>query len=120
MNMWLGARVKALRENMGISQNQLAKLSSISQSTLSALEANQVKELKAEALKRLAEVLGVTMDYLVGKTDTIAPNEIIRCDTKAQHILQMYKKLSKKNKEKLETFVRFLDEEEKAEVEVAR
>lgn len=64
--MNLGIKVKALREEREMNQKDLAVASKITQATISRIEKGQVKQLKSEALKRLAEALRVTVDYLVG------------------------------------------------------
>jgi transcriptional regulator with XRE-family HTH domain len=110
--MSLGEKVKALREKKGMNQKQVAEASSITQATISRIESGGVKELKSEALKRLAEALGVTVDYLVGKTEKLTPSDIIGSDTTVQYILSGYVKLSRERRDQLRNFVRFLNEQE--------
>lgn len=110
--MTLGVKVKQTRENLGMNQKQLAEASGITQATISRIESGQVKESKSESLKRLAKALGITVDYLVGGTDNLTPNDIIRSDPTALHILKGYEKLSITGRKQLENFVRFLEEQE--------
>jgi len=63
--MSLAQKVKEEREKLGINQKQLAEASDISQATISRIESGQVKEMRPQSLKRLADALGVTVDYLV-------------------------------------------------------
>jgi len=63
--MTLERKVKEAREKLGINQAQLAEASDISQATISRIESGQVKEMRPQSLKRLADALGVTVDYLV-------------------------------------------------------
>jgi len=113
--MSLGGKVKELREKKGMNQKQLAEASDITQATISRIESGQVKQLKSEALKRLAEALGVTVDYLVGKNDKLTPKDIVHSDPDAQYIFRGYDKLSAKGKEQLKDFVGFLNRQEKKE-----
>lgn len=110
--MSLGEKVRQTREKLGMNQKQLAEASGITQATISRIESGQVKELKSEALKRLAKALGITVDYLVDKTDKLTPNDIVRLDPTAQHIFRGYEKLSTTGRKQLENFVRFLEEQE--------
>ena len=110
--MSLSRKVKALRVTWNMTQKQLADTSHITQATLSRSESGQVKELKSEALKRLAVALGVTVDYLVGATDELTPTDIVQSDPIAQDIFQAYKKLSAVGRAQLKNFVRFLEYEE--------
>ncbi|MBU1023680.1 helix-turn-helix domain-containing protein, partial [bacterium] len=86
--MSLGDRVKEHRKNLGMTQMDLANASDITQATISRLESGEMLELKSEALKRLASALGVTVDYLIGKTDKLTPDDIVRSDSKAEHLLK--------------------------------
>lgn len=110
--MTLGEKVRQTREKLGMNQKQLAEASGITQATISRIESGQVKELKSEALKRLAKALGITVDYLVSKTDKLTPNDIVRSDPTAQYIFRGYEKLSATGRRQLESFVRFLEEQE--------
>lgn len=96
-----------------MNQKQLADVSGITQATISRIESDQVRQLKSESLKKLAKALGVTVDYLVDKTDKLSPDDILKSDTMAQYIFRGYEKLSASQREKLKSFVRFLEEEGK-------
>lgn len=111
--MSLGEKVKELRSKKDMNQKKLADASGITQATISRIESGHVQELKSEALKRLAEALGSTVDYLVDKTNKLTPNDIVQSDSTAQYIFRGYEKLSAVQREKLKSFVRFLEEEEK-------
>jgi transcriptional regulator with XRE-family HTH domain len=110
--MSLEEKVRRLREKRGMNQKQLAEASNITQATISRIESGQVKELKSEALKRLASALGVTVDYLVDKTSQLTLNDLVQSDPTARYILQGYEKLSATGREQLRNFVRFLEEQE--------
>ena len=112
--MSLGKRVKWLREKLRMNQKQLAEASSITQATISRIESGQVKELRSEALKRLAEALRVTVDYLVGRTHTLTPTDIVGSDPTAQYIFRGYGTLSSAGRQQLKDFVRFLEQQEQA------
>ena len=111
--MSLGKMVKRLREKRGMNQKQLAEASEITQATISRIESEQMKQLKSEALKRLADTLGVTVDYLVGQTNTLTPDDIVRSDPDAARIFRGYEKLSAEGREQLKNFIHFLEEQER-------
>jgi len=110
--MSLEEKVRQLREKRGMNQKQLAEASDITQATISRIESGQVKELKSQALKRLASALGVTVDYLVDKIPRLTLNDLVQSDPTARYILQGYEKLSAAGREQLRNFVRFLEEQE--------
>lgn len=62
-------RVRELRIKKGWSQNQLAELTGISQTTISEME-NGKRNKMYNNIKKLAQVLGVTMEQLEGD-DTV-------------------------------------------------
>ena len=110
--MTLGQRVKALREKLGMNQRELADKSGINQANISRIESEKVEQMMSEALGRLARALGVTVDYLVGRTEALTPDEIIQSDPTAEYIFRGYEKLSAEGRAQLKNFIRFLEEQE--------
>lgn len=111
--MELGERVKKHRKILGITQMELAIASDVTQATISRLESGEVLELRSEGLKRLAAALGVTVDYLIGKTDKLTLEEIVMADSKAEHLLKSFKKLSSTGREELMDFLDYLENKKK-------
>lgn len=71
VNAQIGARLKAAREDTGLSQAQLAtELGYDSATAISLIEAGQ-RKVKAEDLKRAAEVLHRTVAYFMGQQDSV-------------------------------------------------
>jgi transcriptional regulator with XRE-family HTH domain len=110
--MSLGEKVKDLREKKGMNQKQLAEASNITQATISRIESGWVKELKSGALRRLAEALGVTVDFLVDRTEELAPIDIISSDTTIRDMLTGYMKLSSERRGQVIDFMSFLERQE--------
>jgi len=69
MRMTLGERLKILRERKGLSQSELARQCHIAQATISRLESGDLHDIQTTMAKRIARVLGVTLDYLAGMYD---------------------------------------------------
>ena len=61
--------IRNLREDRDLKQWQLAQVLQVSQNTYSQYE-NGVIELTADTLVKLADFYGVSVDYLLGRTDT--------------------------------------------------
>lgn len=106
--MQLAIRVQALREQRGLNQKELAEASGITQATISRIESGQVEELKSESLKGLAKGLGVTVDYLVGRTDKQSASDIADADPTAKRILERYAELSPAGRHAVREFVEFV------------
>ena len=63
-----GSRIRDLRTAAGLSQEQLAELSSLNRVTIAKYEAGRV-EPGAQALSRIADALDVSTDALLGRSD---------------------------------------------------
>ena len=64
--MSLGTRLRKRREELGLSQRELARLVNTRQATISDLERGTLRNPGIDIVRRLAKVLGVTADYLIG------------------------------------------------------
>ncbi len=70
-----GNRIKLLREEKKIRQDELAKILSISPSAVGMYERDE-REPNDEITLKLAEYFGVSTDYLLGKSDIRNPEEL--------------------------------------------
>ncbi len=59
--------IRALREDRDMRQREVAAVLKVSQNTYSQYE-NGVIELTADTLVKLADLYGVSVDYLLGRT----------------------------------------------------
>lgn len=60
----MGYKLKEIREQKGITQEELAKASGVSRQTISAIENNDEYQIKTGTLISLARALGTTVDKL--------------------------------------------------------
>lgn len=67
MNM-IYKNIKAIREDNDITQTQMAKLLNVSQNTYSQYETGKI-EWTASSLIKIADYFGVSVDYLLDRTD---------------------------------------------------
>lgn len=107
----IGERIVFLREERDMSQKELAVTIDIAPTSLSRYE-NNLYEPKAEIIKRLADALNTTADFLLGMTDiyqkpTYTPGKPIGLTAQEQRILSVYRKLNCENQvrtlERMET-----------------
>lgn len=61
-------RIKELRKKHGIRQTELAKIIGVAQSTMSGWE-NETNEIDNNSLFKLADYFGVSVDYLLCRTN---------------------------------------------------
>ncbi len=64
--MHIGERIKRLRASRSLTQTALAARAGVPQSMISRLEDHTRDNTSTDVLKRLAQALGCTTDYLVG------------------------------------------------------
>lgn len=100
----IGSRIKAAREKKKLTQEELAALLDMSTTHISVIERG-VKPPKLETFIRIANVLGVSSDYLL--MDIIDnPADVV-----AGELSELISKLSQKEKEKALTIIQVLSEE---------
>ena len=68
--MALGSRLRQLRTLAGLSQNELAKRANVPRPIISDVESGKQRSMNLETARRLAQVLGVTLDFLAGPGDS--------------------------------------------------
>ena len=74
--MKFNERLKMLREERGFTQQHLAEVLNLSSGAVSHYE-NGTNEPTIETLIRMADILNISVDYLVGSADTnILPDEM--------------------------------------------
>lgn len=66
--MKVGEIIQHLRDEKGLNQKELAEKVGLSQSVMNRIELG-TRPVRDEELKKIAEVLGTTTDYLLGASD---------------------------------------------------
>lgn len=99
----IGKKVKARREELGLTQEELAKkLGYKSKSTINKIE-KDINDVNQTNLLRLADALEVDAGYFI---DIDVPNEDI------SRFTEIYSRLSDDNKAQVMSYMRFLLKEE--------
>ncbi len=83
--MTFAERLKQLRKEKGLTQEELALIISKNRSTVAGYETER-KEPDHETLKKLADYFEISVDYLLGRTDIRTSTRI---ETKAYHNLDV-------------------------------
>ena len=63
----ISQRISNLRHMHGLSQHELARLSTVTQPTIHHLEAGRRRDPAISTVSMIAEALGVSIDYLTGR-----------------------------------------------------
>lgn len=99
----LATRLKTLRQEKHLRQVQLAALIGVEKSTVSNYE-NGVREPSNRILVRLANIYGVTTDFLLGRSDDRLLDLSGLTADEAAMITQLVQTMTEKNK-RLERFL---------------
>ena len=89
-------RLKQLRLNKGLRQEQVAKLIGVNKSAISTYE-NDTRQPSFEILVRLANLYRVSTDYLLGQTNTRSVDLSGLTEQEAALICELVESMSKKN-----------------------
>ena len=75
MQETLGKRIRKERLRYGMSQTELAKRVGISKTAMNQIEMGETTDPRMSRIRAIADILGVSMDYLAGRKDedTISP-----------------------------------------------
>jgi transcriptional regulator with XRE-family HTH domain len=65
----LGERIHIIRRRQGLSSKELAERVGTARATISRLENTKKPQVSFDVLVRIAEALGVSLDYLAGRKD---------------------------------------------------
>ncbi|NLY91603.1 MAG: helix-turn-helix transcriptional regulator [Firmicutes bacterium] len=74
--MTFGARLRALREEQGLYQKDLAEKLGLTQKTISNNENNE-RFPDQKTLHKIADFFNVSIDFLLGRTEIRNPNAIV-------------------------------------------
>lgn len=91
-------RVKELRSSENLTQSQLGKLVGLSKQTINDMEHGR-STTTAVKLLAIANYFDVSVDYLLGRTETKNRSKISHClSEEQQQLLNVYNLLNQKNK----------------------
>ena len=107
--MALADKVKELRQKLGWKQVTLSQKSGVPQATISRIESGRVTQPKMGQLRKLADALGITIDYLAGDSIQMSFDDL-RKDKQAQVVFRGWGKLSATEKQQLADLVRFFEQ----------
>ena len=97
-------RIRELREEKRESQQKMAMLLNVSQTMISRYESGQAYP-DVGMLITLAKHFGVSVDYLIGVSDSKLPYSRSNLSEQEQQMLFMFKRLSKTQKEKAMSYI---------------
>lgn len=109
----IGANLKTARENMGLSQTQLGEMLGTTQNTVWRWENDRITPDDDTKLK-LAQILNVSVAYLMGESDILTPKDENSIDKMLSELSQIDPDLVARFRSTGENWSRFSDEEKVA------
>lgn len=106
-NVVFADRLKAIRNERGLSQQELGDMVGLTKATLSKYE-NCINPPKIEHAKALADALKISFNYLIGFSEH-------RYILDAEHISNVYLKLTDERKKELYNYAEYLYRKEQDE-----
>src|ERR1041385_7545134 len=77
MSMTLGQQMTTLRKKKGLAQSEMSKAIGTSGDIIGRYERDEVKP-SVEVAAKIAQALGVSLDFLVGNTDMLLEADVIK------------------------------------------
>jgi len=105
MSTELGSKIKKLRKEKGYTLEKLAELTESSKSYIWELENKNPPRPSADKISKIADQLGVTMEYLLGSNTDVSED-----DAKDVKFFRDYKKMNDKTKERIRSMVALWDD----------
>lgn len=99
-------RIKAVREEKGITQAQLASQATITPAAISQIESGD-RVPSTPVLRRIASVLNVSVDYLLGASDKVEIQDLL-ANEGVQQFFRSYQSLSNQDQKLIQQQIEFL------------
>lgn len=93
-------RLKMLRKEKGLTQAELGKYFNLSKQTISSYE-NGGSSPDKDTLQRLADFFSVSVDYLLGRTDSREAPQYDKIKTSADEVTELLETLHKRPEMKM-------------------
>lgn len=95
-------RLKQLRQQFGWTQDDLANKMGVSRSTIAGYEAkSKLREPDFETVQKLANLFDVSVDYLLGRTDSRETPQHDKINTSADEVTELLETLHKRPEMKM-------------------
>lgn len=101
------SRIRKLRDGKGYTLEKLAELTDSSKSYIWELENKAPRRPSAEKLSKIAKVLGVTIEYLIGNDERMSQES-----SEDAHFYRNYREMDEKTKRTLRSVAKLLSDDD--------
>lgn len=99
--MTKGARIKALRDNFGLTQDELAEKIGTTKQTIYKYETGIITNIPSDKIETMASLFDVSPSYLMGWNDAGAPSSDSSLTDGEQQIVSSFRQLNEEGRERL-------------------
>lgn len=110
--MTIGDRIKAKRNQLRLTLEDIAKRTGVSRQTIQKYESGVITNIPSDKIEAIASVLGTTPAYLMGWENKGSNVEDL-LDKNENRLLSYYRKLDNNKRDELLRYARFISNEEK-------
>ena len=96
------------RRKLKLTQRQLAQYTVMTQASISRIENGRVNNLRPSTLVKLATALNITIDYLLGRTETLSSSDLLLADPNAKELFACFGKLSLIEQREMVRYAKYL------------
>ncbi|AHA75302.1 MULTISPECIES: helix-turn-helix domain-containing protein [Bacillus] len=103
----LAVRIKEMRKETKLSQKQLGEKANVTESFISKIESG-AKKPSIEVISKLAEILGVSVDYLLGHSDHKSLDKE-KSQKVAKDVAELMERINRLSPEKRQAIINLID-----------
>lgn len=105
----MGSRIKKLREERRMTQEELGKILGVQKSAVAKYENGKVSNMKRSSIKKLADFFGVSSAYILGYSEQQILKQAIKVDTLSAEEISLVEAIRSMTDEEVKELSNFVD-----------
>lgn len=105
----MGSRIKQLREERRMTQEELGKILGVQKSAVAKYENGKVSNMKRSSIKKLADFFGVSSAYILGYSEQQILKQTIKVDTLSKEEISLVEAIRSMTDEEVKELSSFVD-----------
>ena len=105
----MGSRIKQLREERRMTQEELGKILGVQKSAVAKYENGKVSNMKRSSIKKLADFFGVSSAYILGYSEQQILKQAIKVDTLFTEEISLVEAIRSMTDEEVKELSNFVD-----------
>lgn len=105
----MGSRIKQLREERRMTQEELGKILGVQKSAVAKYENGKVSNMKRSSIKKLADFFGVSSAYILGYSEQQILKQTIKVDALSTEEISLVEAIRSMTDEEVKELSNFVD-----------